>query len=201
MKNTFTLFIVIFNLIITFGQVKSDTKKGDGLLNVLNVLNDGLNVYNNAKNGNSNPSNGELSNGGMSKSNKQWSEWRSCPSFKKIQYSVIYDEPYDAGQNIHYWRVKIKNLYSVPIYGGFVAGISISDINNHYYNKEGNIGIYLNSFEISGNNEIRIKSSSNIFVDVTDLSYSPAGGTTKLRTDNGDYCMRCKLYPNEQGCE
>lgn len=207
MKNNLTIIILLLNLTVVFGQTNPNTKKGDGLLNVLNILNDGLNTYNKAKNGNSNPNNGELSNGGMTKSNKQWSEWRSCPSFKKIQYSIIYDEPFDASKNIHYWRIRIKNNYSVPVYGGFSFGTSINDLNNNYLYgvndgfKGGQLTIYLNAYEVSSNNEIRIKSSTNLVVDVVDLGYSPEGGRLKLRTDGGDFCMRCKLYPSENGCE
>lgn len=181
-------------------------KKEGGFLKALGAVADGLNTYNSSRAGVGNAG-GELSNGGMTPSGRQWSEWRSCPSFKKIQYSVIYDGPYDVGKSdLHYWRVKIKNLYSVPVYGGFTIGTSISDLRNIYFygsekeSKGASITIYLKAYEISGNNEIRIKSSSNILVDVTQLSYSPEGGAEKLRTDSGDLCMRCKLYPSEKGC-
>lgn len=59
-----------------------------------------------------------------SKANNQMSECRSCPSFMKIQYSLIYDKPFDISINIHYWRIRFKNNYSVPVYNGFSFGIN-----------------------------------------------------------------------------
>lgn len=61
--------------------------------------------------------------------------------------------------------------------------------------------IFLKAFDVSSNNQIIIKWLTNFIVDVVDLSYSSESVTTKLIADSGDFYMRYKLYPKEQGCE
>lgn len=202
-----TFLILVCSSANLSAQVNPDNKKGDGLLNVLNALNNGLDAYNNAKNNNSTKSNSELSNGGMNKSDKQWSEWRSCPSFNKIEYSVIFDGKVVGTANRFNWRVKFRNEYGRPVYGEYIIGSDKYEAENNYRSIKTGFSLTPDEIpvDIIGNlwldftqdnlNQITSTSGSQIYVDVSQLSYGSSGNDIKLRTDNGQICLSCKVYP------
>ena len=153
--------------------------------------------------------NSELSNGGTISKSKEWSEWRSTPSFRKIQYSVICDEKLQ-NLNKYSWRIRFKSEYGEDVYGEFIVGSSkyeaekncrakgvISDGTYKQVDYRGNLPRIQENDKAEG--YYIVSSPNTIYIDVSELSFGPWADSIRLKTDYGQDSLRCQVYPN--GCK
>lgn len=188
------IFLTIAIISIT-GKIYSQNKSALEIL--ADVLTTSLKIAN---------PNSELSNGGTVSKNKEWSEWRATTSYSKIKYSVIcYEKLRDL--NKFSWGIKFRNDYGQFVSGDFIIGSTRYEAEKNFFaGQVPNDGSYHNIDYRGGlpwfedadmiilPDQYIVSSDTNIYIDVSRLSFKSEGGAPIILTDSGQVCLKCKRF-------